>query len=724
MRYLAGLIILGFFLALTLAGAHSQGVIGNGVISAPTPTVGAAVEICPSSGSCGGNNNDDVQALVLANPAGTIFHLKKGVYYIPREIVPLSGDQFIGQNADNSYPAGLATATPAATPGAILDGGYVLTGWTSTTINGISVYYKTLDSSHFNDASSWNCNYRNYFTSGWGSMSNPPAYWRPGTAYGVGATILDSMGTVQQASNAGTSGDGTPPPNWHWTAGQTTLDNHNTSAPITWTCLHAGMDEATPTARQQAVGACSYPQDLYVDESPWIRTLYAGNKADAGIATLNTENHWYYDGPEGVLGHGAYTVYVASKYNGNTAFNPNSHVIELTDTARHAFTGTTSANVLIQNLTMEHTTPSNQYAVVQPRGTTSYWTINGNWIWHNLGEGIKPLDQSGNDTISYNTVIENGEGGLHSGGGFKHFPSPVHDDQFIGNYVARNNIDNVQFGESGGSKFAGDYHAKILNNVFEYNNGIGLWADVWEYAATWSGNTATGNATGNMRWEYTGTMDGTNGTETSLIEDNTTLNTSQYSNQICVAWHVPLQGACDCCTGNKTGTCEQVGGAGSCTANALLCNNNQIDGNELMVLSGQNAIIGASGHHNTFTSNCGSVQMIQDNRAKVFNNTIQYNIVNFPNATAALGKRIGMQNAYPAGTPYNIFVQGNSFDYNAYHYGHAGAVAALNFNGHGTNSNLGNNCTTDPTSCWSALSFTNWQNTPSLQDVHGTNTNP
>ena len=48
---------------------------------------------------------DDIQAAVEANPPGTVFHLTAGTYNVTREIIPKSGDQFLGD------------------AGAILDGG-------------------------------------------------------------------------------------------------------------------------------------------------------------------------------------------------------------------------------------------------------------------------------------------------------------------------------------------------------------------------------------------------------------------------------------------------------------------------------------------------------------------------------------------------------------------------------------------------------------------------
>ena len=124
MKILCRLVVLLFVgLAMVLSHRDAQG-------GGDTASSTESYTITPNSGS--------INAIVAAQPAGTIFSLACGTYRMQQTINPLAGDSFVG--------AGAISGVPGSPPCADLNGAMVLNGWTTGRGGSAGTWYETVAS--------------------------------------------------------------------------------------------------------------------------------------------------------------------------------------------------------------------------------------------------------------------------------------------------------------------------------------------------------------------------------------------------------------------------------------------------------------------------------------------------------------------------------------------------------------------------------------------------
>jgi len=224
----------------------------------------------------------------------------------------------------------------------------------------------------------------------------------------------------------------------------------NTRAPAPYSC-------------QSPASACTYPQDLYLNNRP------LEHQRSLPIVS----GQWYFD-------YRTDLVYMAD--------NPSGHMVELSVT-KSAFRGPAD-NVTLQGLIVEKYAAPIANAAIQPNG--SGWIIRNNEVRLNHGEGIKT--HGNNEHVLSNNVHDNGQEGACAGGGDS--------DVFEFNKVSGNNFAKIHYGiEMGGGKYSSTTNAQIINNVFSDNDGNGIWIDALATGSIVQGNTVTNNHKDGIRCE-------------------------------------------------------------------------------------------------------------------------------------------------------------------------------------------------------------------------------
>jgi len=237
--------------------------------------------------------------------------------------------------------------------------------------------------------------------------------------------------------------------------------------------------------------ACTYPQDLYLNNVPLTHQL----------ALPIVSGQWYFDYANDV-------IYMAD--------DPIGQTVELSVT-RMAIGGAAN-NVTVQGLMVEKYAAHLQDGAIQPEG--SGWVIQNNQVLLNNGEGIKT--HGNNEQILSNIVNENSELGIGAGRGSG--------DIIKFNTVSYNNFAKIHFGiEMGGCKFAATINTRVLNNTVSNNNGNAIWIDGQSTGAVIRNNRVTFNYKDGIRYEFS---------HYGTISNNTLINNDQDpTTGVCASLH-------------------------------------------------------------------------------------------------------------------------------------------------------------------------------------------
>jgi parallel beta-helix repeat protein len=192
---------------------------------------------------------------------------------------------------------------------------------------------------------------------------------------------------------------------------------------------------------------CSYPEDLYLDDSP---LRHVGTLGEVGAGK------WYFD-------YGADKIYFWD--------DPSGRKVE-TSVTQQAFWGP-GARVTIKNLVIEkYATPALLGVVAGgntsgPVTTATDWVVDSNDLRLNHGGGLGPGHRW---QILRNKIHHNGQIGISGGG----------DDVLVeGNEIYNNNYAQYQPAwEAGGTKFSKTRNLVVRGNNVHHNDGPGLWTDI------------------------------------------------------------------------------------------------------------------------------------------------------------------------------------------------------------------------------------------------------
>jgi hypothetical protein len=191
--------------------------------------------------------------------------------------------------------------------------------------------------------------------------------------------------------------------------------------------------------------ACTYPEDLFLDNRPLGRV--------AGLEDVHP-GKWYLD-------YSAEQAYFAD--------DPAGHTVEIGLTP-YAIKGA-AAKVRIEGLDIERYACEASDGAVDGRGNSGRmsqnWVVEKNVTRLNHGMGIRLGDAM---QVIGNKITENGQLGVGGGGS---------DAIVEGNEIAGNNYAGYDYGwEAGGSKFAFTHNLVVRNNYVHDNDGPGLWTDL------------------------------------------------------------------------------------------------------------------------------------------------------------------------------------------------------------------------------------------------------
>jgi len=379
---------------------------------------------------------DNLQSLVIAQPAGTTFVLQPGVHH--DSVTSLkNGDTFNGQS------------------GAVENGAKVLTGWTQVTIGGTQ-YWTTAGGTPVSGST--------------GSNSNCLAAY-PGCSYPQDL-YLDNLTYTHVTSLAGITGTG----NWYYELQG--LTSATVSAAGSGYVVGDVLNVAGGTGGQVTVAALSgtsvaavtvLAPGLNYPVTPTAETTTGGTGTGCILTVIG--------------GSGAVTnnIYLTN------AENPNLHTVEL-GTLQWLLHSESAQNITIQGLTWE------KYAGGIQHGPVSMGSLGGTgaatgWIVQNCEGRLNSKDgidagnvANGSMQILNSTFHHNGElgiGGGHLTGGF-----------FTGNVIYSNNTDHVSSGYgAGGIKLANMFNATFSFNTIHNDYGVGLWCDVYCSHVTFDHNT-------------------------------------------------------------------------------------------------------------------------------------------------------------------------------------------------------------------------------------------
>jgi len=402
-----------------------------------------------------------------------------------------------------------------------------------------------------------------------------------------------------------------------------------------------GTLSSAETIRQHSLSRCNsndlgceYPQDLFFNSAP--RTHVTASFPPAA-------GQWYLDYTGAVGEQVANTVYVGDDPTGST--------VELS-VIRAAFAGFAN-NISIQNLTIEKYASPIQRGAITASG--NQWIIKNNWLALNHGAGIR-LSESANALIAYNRANRNGEIGIDSSGGVGNV--------FSNNVVTQNNFAGTIYGfEAGGGKFSTETGVEVINNIFSYNNGNGIWGDTEDTNAFFSGNTVAHNLINGITYEVS---------HTGTIVRNTLIDNAQRGPGQCIAPHIPILSGHDVCTG--LGTCSG-GGCTTCTYAKA----------EIWLHTSDTSTVGGSvSDGNKIISNCGGIQIREDNRLNVTGNTVSHNTLILHTGSAVISNILGGWSDH-GGAGLNMYLPlaANLFDYNSYTFDSLGAAGANQWQWHG-----------------------------------------
>jgi parallel beta-helix repeat protein len=333
---------------------------------------------------------------------------------------------------------------------------------------------------------------------------------------------------------------------------------------------------------------CAYPQDLYLNNVPLVHKL----------APPITSGQWYFDYTNDV-------IYMAD--------NPNGQKVELS-VAQQAFSGHVD-NVTVQNLIVEKYAAPILLGAISPYG--SNWVIKSNEVRLNHSGGIKPAyKQDNNEQILNNNVHDNGQEGIGVGGGTGTLVEY--------NTIANNGYANVLDGtENGGGKIAGTTNAKVLNNTYINNSGVGLWADMGATGTVFSGNTVTGNRLDGIRYEIS---------HYGTISNNTLTNNAQDANGACTKYN-----------------------------------------EEIAITDSDHTAV----TNNVIKSNCAGIQMQQGIRNLIAYDSVTHNTLTL-GSSVVVPNRMGGKDAQVPTTLYDP-ANHNYFDYNTYHFTSPGTAKLTNW---------------------------------------------
>ena len=332
------------------------------------------------------------------------------------------------------------------------------------------------------------------------------------------------------------------------------------------------------TTCNDPTSGCAYPQDLYINNTPLVHQL----------ALPITSGQWYFDYANDV-------VYMAD--------NPAGQTVELS-VAQFAFQGYVD-NITVQNLIVEKYAPPLLLGAIAPYG--SNWVIQSNEVRLNHSGGIKPAYQTdNNEQILSNNVHDNGQEGIGLGGG-------------IGSLLEYNIISHNGYAhvmdtmEDGGGKISGTVNARVINNTYSNNDGVGLWGDCGATGTLFSGNTVTGSRLDGIRYEIS---------HSATISNNTLINNAQFQ------------------------------GTGTCTGNAR----------DIAIAQSDHTTVS----NNTITSNCADIILTSGSRNVAVYDAVVHNTLTYP-GTTVIRNPVG---AYDGNTPTTLYdpASHNYFDYNTYHF--------------------------------------------------------
>ena len=206
--------------------------------------------------------------------------------------------------------------------------------------------------------------------------------------------------------------------------------------------------------------ACTFPQDLFVDDVPLQRV-----ESLSAVAA----DKWYLDYQDG------------KAYLGE---DPNNHKVEIS-LAPYAFRGS-AKNVTIQGLTIEKYADEASDGAIEGKSEgaalSQGWVIKNNVIRLNHGMGIR----LGNGMqVLNNKILYNGQMGVGGSG-----PGIL----VAGNEIAYNNYAGYNYGwEAGGTKFTFTRGLVVRDNFVHNNNGPGLWTDIENRDTLYENNRSTDN---------------------------------------------------------------------------------------------------------------------------------------------------------------------------------------------------------------------------------------
>ena len=451
----------------------------------------------PGPTACTGlavNPSDNLQALVNANPPGTTFCLQPGIHH--DQVIPKSGDVFTGL------------------PGAIENGGKLLTNWQRVTIKGIPYWTTPGPALLYTTQNSGICRpgYPGCYLSNRlyvNDVSYPSVLKLSGLTVGKFYFEVNGLNliTVAQGGSGYRAGD---------VLAVNGGGNHQ-----------GGRGSVKVTVSRGVVTGVQSPLWTTGDSYPTTPTIQTTTGGSGTGATFNVTG-----GGGGILGN----VYMVD------SDAPNTKTVEMSQFGT-AFSSTSArgANpikgVIVQNLIVEKYGSEAQGGAVwvgwynNPAGSgySSGWVVRNNEIrFNHSGLAV----QKGADGIQ---VFNNN---IHHNGLNEFTMSAAMNGLFSGNNFAFSNRDHVNcnfgcvFKVTGhGPAGPGDpLNAMFSHNTSHDNPGMGMWSDVVASGITYDSNTIYNNDEAGIQVE--------------VSWKNTVTNNYLYNNGICA------QGACVLGQGN------------------------------------------------------------------------------------------------------------------------------------------------------------------------------
>jgi parallel beta-helix repeat protein len=440
--------------AVSITPSSLQVSVGAANITGQNFTVssGAVVTISPGT---------SIQSAVNANPAGTTFMLQPGTYRLPAPVIPLNGDNFIGQTS---------CAPPATSCPAILSGSTVI--GSSAVFDGQNYEVSGQTQQNPRGASTTNCD------PGWLGCIYPEDLFFDGIPYQhLSSATLPAIGSGQ----------------WWFDYTNHIIYFHDNPA---------GHTVETSVINNAFGGSANNVNIQYLTIEEFAPMYPSGTiGVSQGDFALTQSTNWTVQNCEIMRNHGygvrvGYGIQILNNYihdNGQTGIGGGIGVVTTPTTE------STNSEILIEGNLITH----NDYAHFDANfgsggiklGSTSGVTIRGNTIQYNEGSGVHFDDYSQNELLDGNTITDN----VDSDGVNQEMGYGV--STFRNNVVLRNGaqIYESHFAEQIGVHASAGVAAYC--NVMEISSGPGI--NGWSMGAANRGSstypplqylTATGNS--------------------------------------------------------------------------------------------------------------------------------------------------------------------------------------------------------------------------------------